>query len=125
MHYAYPLTHSSRPSLQTYDPKFFQDIAGKNCMPLQTQNQEILKKVNYSYREGNERNVLDKYNRVKRSPRKNNKNGVSNDVAVIQMPYFERVFLARREEERRLLAEVEEQQRMLDERKLVFNVAGL
>lgn len=107
LHYAYPLTHSSRPSLQNYEPKFFQDIAGRACMPLQTANQDILNKVNYTQRQRNERNVLDKYNRVKNSSKKKQvAAAVSNDVMVIQMPYYERVALARQEEERRQAEEL-------------------
>jgi hypothetical protein len=49
-------------------------------MPVKTQNQEILSKVNYFNRKRNERNILDKYNKVKKSPRKKLMNSVSNDI---------------------------------------------
>ena len=62
-------------------------------MPLQTANQEILNKVAYQGRATNERNILNKYNKVKR--KKMLAPTVANNIHVISMPYYERIALLR------------------------------
>ena len=99
----------NNPTLQMVDPsskknsvsiaktyrnsQFEEDISGSNYMPLQTANQEILNKVAYQGRATNERNILNKYNKVKR--KKMLAPTVANNIHVISMPYYERIALLR------------------------------